>query len=79
MEPANLRHRLKALLIESCDLEGLAPEDIDDDERLIRSDRAELDLTSLDAVEIASAIEFEFGVRIEDLDRIRVGGPRLLG
>jgi acyl carrier protein len=62
-----LRFRLKELLIESCDLDGLAPSDIDDHERLIRSDRPELDLTSLDAVEIASAIEYEFGVRIQDL------------
>lgn len=67
MSPEALRLRLKELLIEVCDLEDLSPQDIDDHERLIRSERPELDLTSLDAVEIASAIEYEFGVRIEDL------------
>lgn len=67
MSPAELRHRLKEIILEVCDLEGeLVPADIQDDAQLINADNG-LDLTSLDAVEIASAIEYEFGVRIQDL------------
>ncbi|MCP4805939.1 MAG: acyl carrier protein [Proteobacteria bacterium] len=62
-----LKLRLKEIILEVCDLEGeLSPADIQDDGQLINADNG-LDLTSLDAVEIASAIEYEFGVRIQDL------------
>lgn len=61
-----LRHRLKELVIEVCDLDGIVPDDIGDDERLIRGG-GRFDLGSLDALEIAAAIDREYGVRIEDL------------
>jgi len=59
-----LEQRLVLMIISVCDLEDLGPGDIDRDERLIGG---ELDLNSLDAVEIAATIEYEFGVRIQDL------------
>ncbi len=59
-----LEQRLKLMIISVCDLEDLEPQDIHRDERLIGG---ELDLNSLDAVEIAATIEYEFGVRIQDL------------
>ena len=64
--PAALKLRLKELIIATCDLDGITPEDIGDDERLIRGG-GRFDLNSLDAIEIAAAIEREFSVRIEDL------------
>lgn len=66
LDPQQLRLRLKELVIEVCDLE-LEPDQIDDQEQLIRSEREDLDLTSLEAVEIAAAVDYEFEVRIEDL------------
>lgn len=65
-DPAALKHRLKELVIEVCDLDGLTPADIEDDERLIRGG-GHFDLGSLDALEIAAAIDKEYGVRIEDV------------
>ncbi len=59
-----LEQRLRVLIIEVCDLEDLEPDDIHRDERLIGG---ELDLNSLDAVEIAASIDYEYGVRIQDL------------
>ena len=61
-----LKHRLKVLIIEVCDLDGITPADIADDERLING-RGKFHLGSLDALEIAAAIDREWGVRIEDL------------
>jgi len=59
-----LEQRLELMIISVCDLEDLSPGDIDRNEQLIGG---ELDLNSLDAVEIAATIEYEFGVRIQDL------------
>lgn len=66
LDRAALRARLKEMIIEVCDVEDVTPADITDDERLIRGE-GKLDLGSLDAIEIAAAIDKEFGVRIEDL------------
>ena len=59
-----LEQCLKRMIITVCDLEDLEPDDIHRDDRLIGGD---LDLNSLDAVEIAATIEYEFCVRIQDL------------
>ena len=61
---AELEQRLKEMIISACDLEDLEPGDIGSEQQLIGG---ELDLNSLDAVEIAAAIEYEYGVRIQDL------------
>ena len=61
-----LKTRLKQIIVEVCDLDDIAPEDIDDDERLIRGG-GKFDLGSLDAIEISAAIDKEYAVRIEDL------------
>ncbi len=60
----DLEHRLKEMIITVCDLEDLTPGDIASDQQLIGG---ELDLNSLDAIEISAAIEYEYGVRIQDL------------
>lgn len=63
---AALRLELKELIIATCDLDGITPGDIGDDERLIRGE-GKFDLGSLDAIEIAAAIDKRYEVRIQDL------------
>ena len=65
-----LRARLKQIIVEVCDVTNVEPSEITDDERLIRGE-GRLDLGSLDAIEIAAAIDKEYGVRIEDLSVAR--------
>ncbi|MCC7515943.1 MAG: acyl carrier protein [Pseudomonadales bacterium] len=57
-----LKQQLKALIVEECD-KDIAPESIEDDAILIGGD---LELDSLDALQIAMAIKVRYGVRIED-------------
>lgn len=52
---------LKRLIIDSLGLEGITPEMIGDDDPLFGGD---LDLDSVDALEIVVALEREFGVKI---------------
>jgi acyl carrier protein len=56
---------LKAMIVRECDKEDMDPSSITDDERLIGGD---LDLDSLDALQISMAVKETYGVRIE-------GGP----
>lgn len=67
---AALRRRLKELILQACDLNEVAPDDLADEAPLFGPE-ATLDLTSLDAVEIAMAVEHEFKVRIENMSSAR--------
>lgn len=58
---AELRLRLKRLLVDSLHLEGLAPESIEDDQLLFGEG---LGLDSVDALELVVALEREFGIAI---------------
>lgn len=64
MDRETLKHALKCLVIEECD-KDIAPSAIADDAILIGGD---LDLDSLDALQISMAVKNRYGVRIE-------GGP----
>jgi acyl carrier protein len=64
MDRAALIEDLKRLIVAECDIE-ISPEEIDADARLIGGD---IDLDSLDALQIALAVQERHGVRIE-------GGP----
>lgn len=57
-----LKKALKQLIVTECD-KDIAPETIADDMVLIGG---ELELDSLDALQIAMAIKTHYGVRIED-------------
>jgi len=61
MDEANIRLRIKRILVESLALEGVEPEEIEDDTPL----REELGLDSIDALELILGLEREFGVRIQ--------------
>lgn len=62
MDDIELKHALKVLIIEECDKPELSPEDITDDQRLLGGD---LDLDSLDVLQVCMAIKAQYGVRIE--------------
>lgn len=58
---AAFKRELKELIIEECD-KDLTAEDIADDAPLLRGD---LDLDSLDVLQICMAVKSRYGVRIE--------------
>ena len=55
---------LKRMVIEECNVKNLAPSEIGDDEAIIGGP-GPLRLDSLDAVEIVTALERHFGLRLE--------------
>lgn len=57
-----LKLRLKQLIIDECDKDELTAGDISDSEPLLGG---ELDLDSLDVLQICMAVKKEYGVRIE--------------
>ncbi len=64
-----LRDHLKGLILRVCNVQGVTAEQIGDEAILFGT--APLDLTSLDAIEIAVAIEYEFSMRLKDVSTIR--------
>ncbi len=70
MDQAALRKHLKALVIKVCDVKGVNPDDVSDDVALFAPD-GPLDLTSLDAIAIAIAIEREYKVKMKNISSAR--------
>lgn len=68
MDEATVRQQLKQLIISRLNLEGKTPDDIDDSAALFGEG---LGLDSLDALELAMAIEEEFSVQIPEGDEAR--------
>jgi acyl carrier protein len=65
---AELRLRLKRLIVEELNLRGRDPETIEDDAVLFGP---ALGLDSLDALQLAVAVEEQLGVRLPDGDEAR--------
>jgi len=63
-----LKHRLKALIIEALNLEDMAPEDLADNEPLMDSG---MGLDSIDALELVVRVEKEFGIKIKNSEEAR--------
>lgn len=63
LSPEALRTALKEMVVEVCQLDDPA-DSIANDEQLIAG---RLDLNSLDAIEIAAAVDYAYQVRIEDV------------
>jgi acyl carrier protein len=63
-----IREKLKGLIIESLNLEGMTPEMIDNEAPLFGEG---LGLDSVDALELVVALEKEFSVRIEGEETTR--------
>lgn len=65
MDDHELKQALKELLVTECDKEDeLDWESISDDEALI-GDKSRIGMDSLDALQMALAVQQEYGVRIE--------------
>lgn len=62
---ADIKTKLKALLVEQLSLEDVTPEQIEDDAPLFNEG---LGLDSLDAVEIVVILQRHFGVEVKDME-----------
>lgn len=58
-----LKEEIKSLIISSLELEGLTPEDIDDDAPLFGEG---LGLDSVDALELGIALKKKYGITLQD-------------
>ena len=70
MDQAKLRTHLKEMIIKVCDVKNVRPEQVADDAMLFAPD-GPLDLTSLDAIEIAIAVEREYKVKMKNMSSAR--------
>ncbi|HLV64980.1 MAG TPA: phosphopantetheine-binding protein [Polyangiaceae bacterium] len=68
MEDPKLVHELKVLIIEELDLRARTPSDIEDDAPLFGEG---LGLDSLDALQLAMAVEERYGVKVPEGDESR--------
>jgi acyl carrier protein len=68
MDPAQLRSAVKRLIVDELNLKGRDPETIEDDAALFGTG---LGLDSLDALQLAMAIEEKLGVAIPEGDEAR--------
>ena len=66
-----LRSEIKALIVSELNLKGRDPETIEDDAPLFGPAAGGLGLDSLDALQLAMAIEEKLGVRIPDAEEAR--------
>ena len=65
---AEIKERLKVLLVEQLSLEDITPEEIEDDMQLFGEG---LGLDSLDAVEIVVLLQRNFDLEVKDLEKSR--------
>ena len=65
-----LKLRLKKMIIEECEKEEIAPEDLRDDVELF-SEESGLELDSLDALQISMGLQTQFNVRLPDSKEFR--------
>ena len=68
--PTALRTHLKDLIVRSCGLTHVKPEESTDDE-ILCGPTTRVQLNSLDAVEIAVNIEIEYGVKMQNSSSAR--------
>jgi len=62
MDHAQLRSHIKHLIVDCLQIEGLDPEEIEDDQAIFGEG---LGLDSVDALELVLGLETEFGIKVE--------------
>lgn len=65
-----LKADIKKMIIETLNMQDIAPEDIDDDLPLFGGDNT-LGLDSIDAIELVMSVQRQFKVRIDDQNLAR--------
>lgn len=70
-DSGRLRSEIKALIVSELNLKGRDPETIEDDVPLFGAEAGGLGLDSLDALQLAMAIEEKLGVHIPDAEEAR--------
>jgi len=65
-----LKLRLKTMIIDECEKDDIAPEDVADDVELF-SEASGLELDSLDALQISMGLQTQFKVRLGDSKEFR--------
>ena len=70
MDKEELKRELKAMIINECEKEDIAPEDIADDVEIF-SDASKLELDSLDGLTISMALQKQYGLKITDPKELR--------
>jgi acyl carrier protein len=65
-----LRLHLKNLILQACDIQDVSPQEIEDESPLFGPE-GRMDLSSLDAVEIAMMLDHEFKVKLENASSAR--------
>ncbi len=65
MDRENLKFNLKKMIIDECEKEDIAPDDIADNVELF-SDKSGLELDSLDALQISMGLQNKFAIRLGD-------------
>lgn len=68
MDPTSLRKEIKALIIRELNLEGRTPDELDDQAPLFGGG---LGLDSLDALQLAMAIEEKYELNLPEGDEVR--------
>lgn len=66
----NLRHALKVLILQACDVTDVPPEEIEDDAPLFGPE-GRMDLSSLDSIEIAMMLDHVFKIKVENASTAR--------
>lgn len=70
MDRENLKFNLKKMIIDECEKEDIAPDDIADNVELF-SDKSGLELDSLDALQISMGLQNKFAIRLGDSKEFR--------
>ena len=68
MDPNTLKAQIKQLIVEELDLRDISPQDISDESPLFGSG---LGLDSLDALQLAMAVEERYAVELPDDERAK--------
>ena len=70
MDIEKLKYDLKVMIIDECEKEEITPEDIQNDAELFAPDN-ELELDSLDALQISMGIQKAYNIRLVDPKEFR--------